>query len=203
MKLLHVDASILDENSVSRTVSAAAVARFKSETPGLEIVSRDLAAAPLAHLSGAHLAAVQGADASEAVRRDNEEAARVLQEFLDADIVVMGAPMYNFSVPSQLKTWIDRILVAGKTFRYGEDGKPVGLAGDKRVVVAISRGGFYGADTPTAGFEHVESYLKAVFAFIGVTNVEFLIAEGVLAGPGLRETALERAVDQAKLLNAA
>lgn len=203
MKLLHVDASILGENSVSRTVSAAVVQRLKRENPGVEIVRRDLAAAPLAHLSGAHLAALaQGGEAPAAVRAENEEAFRALGEFLDADTVVIGAPMYNFGVPSQLKAWIDRILVAGKTFRYGADGKPVGLAGDKRVIVAISRGGFYGADTPMAAFEHVESYLKAALGFIGVGHIEFLVAEGVLAGPGLREKALESALGEAEHLRA-
>ncbi|MFC3693742.1 FMN-dependent NADH-azoreductase [Chenggangzhangella methanolivorans] len=204
MKLLHVDASILGDNSVSRTVSAAAVARFKNEAPELEIVRRDLAGAPIAHLSGAHLAALAlGSDAPAGVRAENEEGARALQEFLDADVVVIGAPMYNFGVPSQLKAWVDRVLVAGKTFRYGEDGRPVGLAGGKRVVVAISRGGFYGADTPMAAFEHVQSYLKAVFAFIGVTDVEFLVAEGVMAGPSLREKAIESAVGATVRLKAA
>ncbi|WP_020177588.1 NAD(P)H-dependent oxidoreductase [Methylopila sp. M107] len=197
MKLLHVDASITGENSVSRTVSAAIVARLRTADPVIEVVRRDLDAAPLAHLSGAHLAA------SPSVAAENAEAARALEEFLAADIVVVGAPMYNFAVPSQLKAWIDRILVAGKTFRYGEGGTPIGLAGGKRVIVAVSRGGFYGADTPMASFEHVESYLRAAFGFIGVTDLEFLIAEGVLAGPGLREKALEAALGQAAALKAA
>ena len=204
MKLLHVDASILGDHSVSRTVSAAVVQRLKGENPGLEIIRRDLATAPLAHLSGAHLAAhAPDASPSDETKAENAEAAQALDEFLAADVVVIGAPMYNFSVPSQLKAWVDRVLVAGKTFRYGEDGKPVGLAGDKRVIVAISSGGFYGADTPMAAFEHVESYLKAVFAFIGITDVEFVVAAGVLAGPGLREKALESALGEAGRLKAA
>jgi len=110
--------------------------------------------------------------------------------------------MYNFTIPSQLKAWIDRVLVAGRTFQY-ENGRVAGLAGDKRVIVAVSRGGFYGADTPMAAFEHVETYLKAVFAFIGVPNVEFVVAEGVMAGPGLRETALDAALQAAGQLKAA
>ena len=204
MKLLHVDASILGDHSVSRTVSAAVVQRLKAENPGVEVIRRDLAVAPLAHLSGTHLAAnAPDASPSDQTKSENAEAARALEEFLAADVVVIGAPMYNFSVPSQLKAWVDRVLVAGKTFRYGEDGRPIGLAGDKRVIVAIARGGFYGADTPMTAFEHVESYLKAVFAFIGVTNVEFVVAEGVMAGPGLRERALESALGEAERLKAA
>lgn len=206
MNLLHIDASILGENSVSRALSAAAVERLKAANPGLEIVRRDLATSPLAHLSGAHLAARAGAEVAEVaaeVRADAEEGGRALAEFLDADIAVIGAPMYNFGVPSQLKAWLDRVLVAGKTFRYDEDGRPIGLARGKRVVVALSRGGFYGADTPMAGAEHVESYLRAVFGFIGVTNLEFVVAEGVLAGPGLREQAMEKALGDVRQLQAA
>ncbi|GBD50468.1 FMN-dependent NADH-azoreductase [Methylopila sp. Yamaguchi] len=204
MKLLHVDASILGAHSVSRAVSAAIVQRFEAETPGVEIVRRDLAAAPLAHLSGEHLAAAApDADVSADTRAENAEAARALDEFLEADVVVIGAPMYNFTIPSQLKAWIDRLLVAGRTFKYGENGRVVGLAGDKRVIVAVSRGGFYGADTPMAAFEHVETYLKSVFAFIGVPQVEFVIAEGVMAGPGLREKALDAALQDAARLKAA
>ncbi|GLK54075.1 FMN-dependent NADH-azoreductase [Methylopila capsulata] len=204
MKLLHVDASILGAHSVSRAVSAAIVHRLEAETPGVEIIRRDLTAAPLAHLSGGHLAAAApDADVSAETRAENAEAARALDEFLQADVVVIGAPMYNFSIPSQLKAWIDRVLVAGRTFRYDENGRVVGLAGDKRVIVAVSRGGFYGADTPMAAFEHVETYLKAVFAFIGVPDVEFVVAEGVMAGPGLREKALDAALQDAGRLKAA
>jgi FMN-dependent NADH-azoreductase len=204
MKLLHVDASILGDHSVSRTVSAAVVQRLKTENPSVDVIRRDLATAPLAHLSGTHLTAhAPEASPSDQTKSENAEAVRALDEFLAADVVVIGAPMYNFSVPSQLKAWVDRVLVAGKTFRYGEDGRPIGLAGDKRVIVAIARGGFYGADTPMTTFEHVESYLKAVFAFIGVTNIEFVVAEGVMAGPGLREKALESALGEAERLKAA
>src|ERR1700712_5755937 len=100
----------------------------------------------------------------------------VLDEFLAADIVVVGAPMYNFTLPSQLKAWIDRVVVAGKTFRYGPQGAE-GLAGNKRVIVAISRGGFSGPGTPAAALEHLESYLRGVFGFIGVTSLEFISAD--------------------------
>ena len=93
----------------------------------------------------------------------------MLEEFLAADIIVLGAPMYNFTIPSQLKAWIDRILVAGKTFKYCAQGVE-GLAGNKRVIVAISRGGFYGPGTPAAVGEHLETYLRWVFGFIGITE---------------------------------
>jgi FMN-dependent NADH-azoreductase len=203
MKLLHIDASILAGNSVSRQVSAAIVDRLRRATPGLEVTYRDLSATPLAHLTGAHLAAAQGATPeAPAIRQDVNAGQAALEEFLAADIVVIGAPMYNFTVPSQLKAWIDRILIAGKTFRYGPQG-PEGLAGGKRVIVAISRGGFYGAGTPTAVAEHLETYLRAVFGFIGVTDLEIIVAEGVQIGPEQRVKALEGALQAATTLRAA
>jgi FMN-dependent NADH-azoreductase len=128
--------------------------------------------------------------------------AAVLEEFLAADIVVVGAPMYNFTIPSQLKAWIDRIVVGGKTFKYGANG-PEGLAGNKRVIIAISRGGHYGADTPMAALEHLESYLRGVFGFIGVTNLEFIPADGIQLGPEHREKALAGALDAVTKLRAA
>jgi FMN-dependent NADH-azoreductase len=203
MKLLHIDSSVLGSHSVSRQVSAAIVDRLYKATPALEIVYRDLTATPLAHLSGSHLAAAQGAvpDAV-ALQQDLAAGQTVLEEFLAADIVVIGAPMYNFTIPSQLKAWIDRILVAGKTFKYSAKGVE-GLAGNKRVIIAISRGGFYGAGTPSAAAEHLETYLHSVFSFIGIANPEIIVAEGVQIGPEQREKALESALTAATRLRAA
>ena len=202
MMLLHIDSSVLGPHSVSRQVSAAIVDRLRQTTPGLDIVYRDLTATPLSHLSGSHLAAMQGAAPSAELQQDLAAGQSVLEEFLAADIVVLGAPMYNFTIPSQLKAWIDRILVAGKTFKYGAQG-PEGLAGDKRVIVAISRGGFYGTGTPTAALEHLESYLRGVLGFIGITNPEFISADGIQIGPEHREKALAGALQAVTNLRAA
>ena len=202
MKLLHIDSSVLGPHSVSRQVSAAIVDRLRQATPGLEIVYRDLASTPLAHLNGSHLAAGQGAVPEASLQQDLVTGQAVLDEFLAADIVVLGAPMYNFTIPSQLKAWIDRIVVVGKTFKYGAEGVE-GLAGNKRVIVAISRGGFYGAGTPAAAGEYVETYLRWVFGFIGVKNLEFISADGVQVGPEHREKALAGALQAATNLRAA
>jgi len=202
MKLLHIDSSVLGPHSVSRKVSAAIVERLKRATPSLELAYRDLTTAPLAHLSGQHLAAAQGATAEAALQEDLTAGQAALEEFLAADIVVLGAPMYNFTIPSQLKAWIDRIMVAGKTFAYGANG-PQGLAGNKRVIVAISRGGFYGAGTPAAALEHLETYLRGVFGFIGVSRLEFISADGIQVGPEHREKAVASALKAASSLNAA
>jgi FMN-dependent NADH-azoreductase len=202
MKLLHIDSSVLGPHSVSRQVSAAIVDRLHRARPGLEIVYRDLATTPLAHLSGPHLAAAQGAAPDADLQQDLTAGQTVLEEFLAADIVVLGAPMYNFAIPSQLKAWIDRIVVAGKTFKYSERGAE-GLAGNKRVIIAVSRGGYYGAGSPAAAGEYVETYLRWVFGFIGVTNLEFISADGVQVGPEHREKALAGALQAATNLRAA
>ena len=202
MKLLHIDSSVLGPHSVSRQVSAAIVDRLRQAASGLEVTYRDLTLTPLAHLSGPHLAAAQGAAPEAALQQDLAASQAVLDEFLAADIVVLGAPMYNFTIPSQLKAWIDRILVSGKTFKYGPQGVQ-GLAGNKRVIVAVSRGGYYGPGTPTAIGEHLETYLRWVFGFIGVANPEFISADGIGVGPEHRERAVAGALKAASSLNAA
>lgn len=181
MTILRIDSSITGENSVSRQLTTAILDQLKSEQPDANVVARDLAADPLDHLTlGAFADTV------------------VLDEFLAADTVVVGAPMYNFGIPSQLKAWIDRIVIAGQTFRYGEDGKPVGLAGDKNIIVAISRGGFYDADS---AMEHVETYLRGAFGFIGVTP-EFVHADGIAVGPESREAGIANGLNEVVALAA-
>lgn len=182
MKLLHLDSSILGQHSASRELGAAVVARWQRDVAGVEVVRRDLAADPLPHLSGASLAQ---ADADEAAT-----AAAVMDEFLSADVIVLGAPMYNFGIPSQLKAWIDRVAVAGKTFRYTADG-PQGLAGGKKVIVAASYGGFHAAD---GGSNFVEPYLRFVFGFLGIRDVEFVTAEGLSVSPEQRVAAVSDAL---------
>ena len=198
MKLLHLDASIMGDKSVTRTLTAAIVSKLSGGSPG-DVTYRDLAAEPLPHITTALLAPVHPAsgmtgapDAHERAAREMGE--RVLEEFIAADVVVIGAPMYNFSVPSQLKSWVDRVCVPGKTFRYGAKG-PEGLAGGKRVIVAVARGGFYGAESAAVSAEHGESYLRAVFGFLGVTNLQFIVAEGIAVGEETRAKALAAADD--------
>lgn len=181
MNLLHIDSSVLGENSASRALGAAIVARLRAEHPGLHTSYRDLAAQSLPHFTP------MLATSDPCARRNAE----VLDEFLAADIVVIGAPMYNFSIPSQLKAWIDRILVAGKTFRYGANG-PEGLAGGKRVIVASSRGGIYSEGAAKAA-DFQENYLRHVLGFIGITDVEFVRAEGLNLGAEQRDASLRRA----------
>ena len=182
MKLLHVDSSILGQASASRALGAAVVTARRAADPTVQVTYRDLAATPLPHLSGASLA---GADAAEAAAADE-----VMREFLEADVVVIGAPMYNFAIPSTLKAWIDRLAVAGKTFRYNAQGMAEGLAAGKQVVIASSRGGFHQDD----GADFQEPYLRYMFGFMGITDVRFVRAEGLAVSAEQRETAMRDAL---------
>lgn len=120
------------------------------------------------------------------------DAKAALDEFMAADIVVIGAPMYNFTIPSQLKAWIDRVLVAGTTFRYSASGVE-GLAKGKKIIVASTRGGHYSAGSPASAMDHQETYLSAVFAFVGITDIEFIRAEGLNISPESKEAAVAAA----------
>jgi len=202
MKLLHIDGSILGQNSVSRQLTAAIVNHVRETHPGIEVIHTDLGSEPIGHLTGAHLAAAQGATPeSPSLLDDLARGGKALEDFLAADIVVVGAPMYNFSVSSQLKAWIDRIAVAGKTFRYTEKG-PEGLAGGKKVIVASSRGGFYGPESPAAFLDHQESYLRGIFGFLGITDLTFVRAEGLNISADQRQTAIAAATAEAARLAA-
>jgi FMN-dependent NADH-azoreductase len=202
MKLLHIDASILGESSVSRQLSAAIVSRLRQGHPDIAVTYYDLGSEPIGHLTGAHLGAAQGLFAENAsLQQDVARGQQALGDFLGADIVVVGAPMYNFSVSSQLKAWIDRLFVAGKTFRYTAKGVQ-GLAAGKKVVVASSRGGFYGPDTPTAFLDHQETYLRGVFGFFGITDITFVRAEGLNVSADQRQAAIAAATAEAARLAA-
>jgi FMN-dependent NADH-azoreductase len=181
MKLLHLDSSALGANSVTRELSAAVVGRWQDAHAGLTVEYRDLDSNPIPHLTGRSLAQ---ADAAEAA-----DAAAVMEQFLAADVVVIGTPFYNFGIPSTLKAWIDRIAVAGKTFMYDENG-PHGLAGGKRLIIVSGRGGIYGDASP-ADFQ--ETYLRHVFGFLGITDIEIVRAEGVAYSAQHRTDALAAA----------
>ena len=193
MKLLHIDSSILSKASASRELSAAIVTALTRAMPNLEIVRRDLDADPIPHLDSRLLAAVRPEIAAGPVTHTDGKDAAALEEFLDADIVVIGAPMYNFTIPSQLKAWLDRILIAGKTFRYDETGAK-GLAGGKKVIIASSRGGLYAPGTPQAAHDFQETYLRTILGFIGIEDIEIVRAEGLAYGPEQREAAMRAAL---------
>jgi FMN-dependent NADH-azoreductase len=193
VKLLHIASSILGPNSVSRVLTAEIVERQRKLYPGIEVVYRDLAAEPHLHFSPAHIAAAYGATPSEAVQTDLISGGAVIDELFAADVIVIGAPMYNFALPSQLKAWIDRSLTAGKTFHYTATGPEGLLPKGKKVIIASSRGGLYGSDSPLAALDHQEVYLRQALGFIGLTDITIVRAEGLNVSPESKEAALASA----------
>jgi len=195
MKLLHIDSSALGGNSVSRHLTQRIVAQWQATHPGTVVEYLDLAVDTPTHLSLDSLGFRLGPNAeglSDVQQRENRVSEALVSQFLAADVIVVGAPMYNFSVPSQLKSWIDRIAQAGRTFAYTAQG-PKGLAGGKTVIVASTRGGAYSTNPALAALDHQESYLRTVFGFLGITDVQFIRAEGVAMGEDIKAQALKAA----------
>lgn len=195
MTLLHIDSSPLGSASVTRQLTADIVKAWTTAHPGTTVVYRDLAAAPPEHLTGELMQVVKFRNLENLNGHQQSELAltdALVDEFLAADVVVVGAPMYNFSIPTQLKVWVDRICQAGRTFRYSETG-PVGLAGGRKVIIASARGGRYAGTPMETALDHQEAYLKAVLGFVGITDVSVVRAEGVAMGPEPRALALEAA----------
>ena len=194
MQLLHIDSSVLGDASVTRQLSASTVAAWRAAHPDTQVQYLDLAVEAPAHFGANALGYKLGvADASltDAQRAENVVTDKLVQQFLDADVVVVGAPLYNFSIPTQLKAWIDRLAVPGRTFRYTATG-PEGLAKGKTVIVISGRGGVYSKSEQGRALEHQESYLQTVFGFFGITDVRFVRAEGVAMGPDARALALRQ-----------
>jgi len=179
MKILQINTSARSAGANSTRLADSITARLKARNPAAVIELRDLAANPHPVLDEAAL----GALFTPAEQRTTEQAARValddalIAQLQSADVIVLGVPMYNFGVPVQLKTWIDAIAKAGTTFRYTENG-PEGLIKGKKVYVALARGGIY-RDTPA---DSQVPYLKAVLGFVGMTDVDFIYAEGLAMG---------------------
>ncbi len=181
MQILHIDSATTGEQSVSRALTAQIVEHFRQANPDATVIARDLASDPVPHLDPVTTAAVRTPPEThaEAVARAYPGERAVLDEFLASDVVVIGAPMYNFTIPSQLKAWLDRLGVPGVTFSYSENG-PQGLAGGRKVVIASTRGGAYSTDQIA---ENQESLLQTFFGFIGVDDLHFVRVEKTGFGP--------------------
>lgn len=193
MQLLHIDSAITGEQSVSRQLTARTVAAWQTSHPDTTVQYLDVAAQAPAHFTADAMGFRTGQEAStDAQRAENAVSEALVSQFLAADVIVIGAPLYNFTIPSQLKAWVDRIAQIGRTFNYTDKGA-VGLAGGKTVIVASSRGGMYSTSEGGQAMEHQESYLKVVFGFFGITDVRFVRAEGVGMGPDAKALALASA----------
>ena len=194
MQLLHIDSAITGAHSVSRQLTAQIVAAYQANHPGTQVSYLDLVADAPAHFTMDAMAPRTGQTEglSEAQQRENAVSERLVAQFLAADVVVIGAPFYNFSIPSQLKAWIDRLAQPGRTFRYTANG-PEGLAKGKTVFIASSRGGVYSTSDAGRAMEHQESYLQTVLGFFGVTDIQFIRAEGVALGQESKDQAMAQA----------
>ncbi|TCT08596.1 FMN-dependent NADH-azoreductase [Paralcaligenes ureilyticus] len=205
MKLLHIDSSVNGANSVSRQLTEHIVELWSASHPDIEIDYLDLASAAPSHLSAESMSfrlPPTATELSEVQKRENILSEALVAQFLAADVVVVGAPLYNFSIPSQLKAWIDRIAQVGRTFKYTESG-PVGLATGKTVIVASSRGGIYSTSEASRAMEHQESYLQIIFGFFGITDVRFVRAEGLNMGVDIRARAIAAAQEEIRNLDTA
>ena len=202
MNILHIDSSILGDSSASRRLTAAIAERLQAAVPGSSLVYRDVVQKEVPHLTGAlaALATIPLEQQSAALRAAAAERDAVVDELLAADVIIVGAPMYNFGIPSQLKAWIDALAIAGKTFAYGASG-PKGLLGGKRVIVASTRGNLYSEGNVYASFDHQEQHLRSFFTFLGVTDFEVVRAEGLKLSDDINRSSMEAGLRQAAELS--
>lgn len=181
--VLHIDSSPLGDHSVSRKLTAKVLAELKESHPDTQIVTRDLGTSPLPHLNGITVGAffTPPDQRNEALNEALKQSDEVIDELFTADVIVIGAPMWNFGIPSSLKAWIDHIARVGRTFKYGASGPESLLPSSKKVIIVSSRGGIYSSG-PMQVMDHQESYLKAILGFIGLHDVSIIRAEGVAMG---------------------
>jgi FMN-dependent NADH-azoreductase len=201
MNILKIDSGLFAGHSVSRQLTEKVIEQFASTHKNIQVVVRDLVANPIGHLDG-EIALAAGTLQHERTERQVAELAlteELLEELFAADVIVLGAPMYNFSVPSQLKAWIDRIAQPGRTFRYTEAGAE-GLLTDKKAIIVSARGGVYSKGAAAAN-EHQESYLQSVLAFIGMTDITIIRAEGLKLSSEIKARAVDDALNRISLLS--
>ncbi|PKX81917.1 FMN-dependent NADH-azoreductase [Pectobacterium peruviense] len=194
MNILHIDSSILENGSVSRQISADVVDQLIQQHPNAVVSYRDVVKDEIRHLTGpiaAGFRTIPSASVDEATLREHQLSETLVAEFLAHDVIVIGAPMYNFSVSSQLKSWLDRLAQVGKTFKYTEKG-PVGLSGGRTVIVVSSRGGFY-TTPPFLDMDFQERYLQGFFRFLGITDIHFVRAEGASKGDEIKNREIQNA----------
>lgn len=204
MQLLHIDSSINGNNSASRKLTAQIVSAWKAAHADTQVSYLDLVADAPNHFTAAAMAPRTGQSEGLSAEQvaENAVSEKLVSQFLAADVVVIGAPFYNFTIPTQLKAWIDRIAQPGRTFRYTANG-PEGLAKGKTVIVASSRGGMYSTSAAAEAMEHQESYLKVVLGFFGITDVRFVRAEGLGMGPDAVAAAFASATKDVQAATAA
>ncbi|RUO33807.1 FMN-dependent NADH-azoreductase [Aliidiomarina soli] len=193
-KILVINSSLSGGTSVSRTLAEDAVQRLLEVAPNAEIIYRDVGDAAIPHLTSSTVAGIRAVAETQAELAAQALSDELIAELKAADVVVIGAPMYNFSIPSTLRAWFDHVLRPRVTFAY-KDGSVQGLLQNKRVIVIESRGGIY-SEGPTKAMDFQEPYLKTLLGFIGITDISFVHAEKVGSGAESREKALMTAKSQ-------
>ena len=194
--ILHILSSSDLQTSVTREIGAAALDGLKKKYPGASVRERDLVKSPVPHISPDFVAS----------RYTNPDAAslalsrELIGEIMASDILLIEAPMYNFSIPSVLKAWIDQVVRGGLTFKYGATG-PEGLVKGKKAILVLGRGAIY-SDAPMKALDYQETYLRTILGFIGITDVESIAIEGISMGPEARSKALDAARSRATAIGA-
>jgi FMN-dependent NADH-azoreductase len=198
-KVLVIDSAATGEQSVSRKLIDGLVADLTARTGGAEIVRRDIGGDPVPHLGPQTVAAIRTGEAStEAGAAALALSDALIAELRAADVLVIGAPMYNFGIPSTLKAWFDHVLRARVTFRYTEKG-PEGLMTGKKAIVVESRAGLY-SEGPLAAMDSQEPHLRTLLGFMGITDVTFVRAEKLAMGPDAAQASLASASGQLREL---
>jgi len=187
MKILQVDSSILGDHSVTRQMTAAIVERLCENNPTATCTHLDLGADPVGHFTAADLPAMKGTPSA--------PISGPAQKFIEANVVVVGAPMYNFTVSTQLKSWMDTLSIEGLTVRFGEKG-PEGLCGDKRLIVAAASGGIFSGASARSAEDHLLPLIKSFFGFLGIQRIEAIRAEGLGAPNADRATIIGSALER-------
>jgi len=194
-KVLVLDSAATGDASVSRKLTGELVDALLAREPGLEVARRDIGSDPVPHPTAETVDAIRGGPAdTEVARAALALSDALVEELRQADLIVIGAPMYNFGMPSTLKAWFDHVLRARVTFRYTEAG-PEGLLTGKRAIVVESRAGLY-SEGPAAAMDNQEPHIRTLLAFMGVTDVTFVRAEKLAFGPEVAAAALAEASGQ-------
>ena len=193
-KVLIVNSSALGEASVSNKLTRELADRLEANDPSVEIAVRDIGASPVPHLKADTVSAIRGKAETDAARATLALSDELIAEIREADLLVIGSPMYNFGIASTLKTWFDHVLRAGVTFRYTPEG-PEGLVKGKKAVVIETRAGFY-SEGGSAGMDSQEPHLRTLLGFMGITDVAFVRAEKLAFGPEAASAAIAEAAEQ-------
>ena len=197
-KVLIIDSAATGDASVSRRLTSDFAAELRQRDPSASIVHRDVGRDPIPHLTEETVTGIRGDATTEAERTTLALSDRLIEELREADLIVIGAPMYNFGMPSTLKAWFDHVLRARVTFRYAAQG-PEGLVTGKRAIVIEARAGFY-SEGPAAAMDHQEPHIRTLLGFMGITDVTFVRAEKLAGGPEAAGAAVAAAQEQLRIL---